>query len=126
MKPPPRLSPRALIARRVVDATLRALPEEIREAAKPCSVERCDMAACAGEEGMDEDILGLFEGLSRLDGEPHGPQDLPRIRLFLDNLWDFAGGDPQAFREEVRTTLLHELGHYLGFDEDQVEALGLA
>ena len=126
MKPPPRLSPRALIARRVVDATLRALPAEIHEAAKPCSVELCDMAACAEEEGLDDDILGLFEGCSRLDGEPHSPQDLPRIRLFLDNLWDFAEGNPQAFREEVRTTLLHELGHYLGLDEDQVEAMGLA
>jgi len=110
----------------VVDATLRSLPAEIREAAKPCSVELCDMATCADEEGLEEDILGLFEGLSRLDGEPHSPQDLPRIRLFLDNLWDFAEGNVQAFREEVRTTLLHELGHYLGFDEDQVEGMGLA
>ena len=30
------------------------------------------------------------------------------------------------FREEVKSTLLHELGHYLGLDEDQVEDLGLA
>ena len=52
--------------------------------------------------------------------------DFPRIRLFLDNLWDFSGEDMAAFREEVKTTLLHELGHYLGLDEDQVEALRLA
>lgn len=125
MTPPQRLSPRALIARRVVDDTLRKLPAQIREAAQPCRVELCDMAACAGEEGLDEDILGLFEGCSRADGEPHGPQDLPRIRLFLDTLWDFAEGNPQVFRDEVRTTLLHELGHYLGLDEDQVEEMGL-
>lgn len=125
MTPPQRLSPRALIARRVVDDTLRKLPAQIREAAQPCRVELCDMAACASEEGLDEDILGLFEGCSRADGEPHSPQDLPRIRLFLDTLWDFAEGNPQVFREEVRTTLLHELGHYLGLDEDQVEEMGL-
>ena len=125
MKPPPRSSPRALIARRVIEDTLRRLPADIREAARPCSVETCDMAACS-EEGLDDDILGLFEGCSRLDGEPQSPQDLPRIRLFLDNLWDFAEGDAQVYRDEVRTTLLHELGHYLGLDEDQVEELGLA
>ena len=32
----------------------------------------------------------------------------------------------QVSRDEVRITLLHELGHYLGLDEDQVTALGLA
>lgn len=123
MPPPSRLSPRALIARRVVDATLRRLPTEIREAASACRVDLCDTAS--PEEDLDADILGLFEGCSRLDGEPQAPADLPRIRLFLRPLWDFAEGDPQVFRAEVRTTLLHELGHYLGLDEDQVAAMGL-
>ena len=125
MPSPPRSSPRVLIARRVIDDTLRRLPADIREAAKPCRVETCDMASCI-EDGLDDDILGLFEGCSRIDGEPQSPQDLPRIRLFLDNLWDFAEGDARAYRQEVRTTLLHELGHFLGLDEDQVDELGLA
>jgi predicted Zn-dependent protease with MMP-like domain len=52
--------------------------------------------------------------------------DMPRIRLFLDNLWDYAEHDRETYREEVRITLLHELGHYLGLDEAAVTALGLA
>ena len=51
---------------------------------------------------------------------------MPRIRLFLDNLWEDCDRDLETFRDEVRITLLHELGHYLGLDEDQVAALGLA
>jgi len=43
----------------------------------------------------------------------------------MANLWDFAEGDAEAFREEVRLTYLHELGHFLGWDEDQVAARGL-
>jgi predicted Zn-dependent protease with MMP-like domain len=51
---------------------------------------------------------------------------MPRIRLFLDNLWDDCNGDLPTYRDEVRITFLHELGHYLGLDEDQVAELGLA
>jgi predicted Zn-dependent protease with MMP-like domain len=49
----------------------------------------------------------------------------PQIILFLDNLWDFADRDEGVFRQEVRTTLLHELGHYLGLDEDDLTERGL-
>ena len=113
MRAPRRISRQILAARQVVDECLRRLPPALREAAQPCADE-------------DDDLLGLFEGCSRMDGEPLTPEDLPRIRLFLDNLWDFTGGDIAAFREEVKTTFLHELGHYLGLDEGQVEELGLA
>ena len=49
----------------------------------------------------------------------------PQILLFLANLWDYADGDEALFREEVRTTYLHELGHYLGLDELDLEERGL-
>ena len=77
-------------------------------------------------DDLEPDLLGLFEGSSRLDPQAETPDQLPHIRLFLDNLWDFAERDPAVYRDEVRTTLLHELGHYLGLDEEDVEALGLA
>ena len=48
-----------------------------------------------------------------------------QIILFLGNLWEFAGQEEAAFRQEVRTTLLHELGHYLGLDEDDLMERGL-
>ncbi len=51
--------------------------------------------------------------------------DLPRIRLFLTNLWEWVEQDEQDFRDEVGTTFLHELGHYLGWDEDEVNERGL-
>lgn len=102
------------------------LPADVRDAANECAVlfESIDDALDAGES-IDDDLLGLFEGLNRLDPVPSGPDDMPRIRLFLDNLWDFAGGNELTYRREVRKTYLHELGHYLGWDEFQVEALGL-
>lgn len=114
------------LASSVIRQTLQSLPSTIQEAAKSCIIETVFMADCQeiGEE-LDEDLLGLFEGSSLVEQEPEVPDQMPRIRLFLDNLWDYAEGKPSLFRKEVRLTLLHELGHYLGLDEDQIAARGL-
>jgi predicted Zn-dependent protease with MMP-like domain len=115
------------VSHTVIAGTRRRLPESIRRAAEACVTVTELMTDCLdADETIDEDLLGLFEGCSLADGEPEVPGQLPRIRLFLDNLWDHAGGDMSVFREEVRITWLHELGHYLGLDEDEVAALGLA
>ena len=78
------------------------------------------------EEGDDEALLGLFVGPTYAEaGETDDPMP-SAIRLFVENLRDEAEDDPDRFRQEVRTTLLHELGHYLGLDEDELEKRGLA
>lgn len=102
----------------------RALPPEVRTAAANCviSYERRPGQGVFDDE-LEGDELGLFEGACLLD-EP-GAGDPPRIRLFLENLWEWVEEDEQDFRDEVGTTLLHELGHYLGWDEDDVADRGL-
>ncbi len=111
----------------VVQQTMDSLPAAVREAARACVIEPVFMAdRLASEDDLEDDLLGLFEGCSLADQEPEAPGQLPRIRLFLDNLWEYVERDAGLFREEVRVTLLHELGHFLGYDEDQVEERGLA
>jgi predicted Zn-dependent protease with MMP-like domain len=76
-------------------------------------------------DGIEPDTLGLFVGDSWQDGESSALPLPPQILLFLENLWAYAGEDETAFRIEVRRTYLHELGHYLGLDEDDLEHRGL-
>jgi predicted Zn-dependent protease with MMP-like domain len=115
------------LAQRVVRVTMHHLPERIKTAVRPCRIELewIDDCLAAGEDLPGDDLLGLFEGASLSDPMPDDLDSLPRIRLFLDSLWDYAEGDPEIFRQEVRITLLHELGHYLGLNEDQVANMGL-
>ncbi|MBK6942204.1 MAG: metallopeptidase family protein [Planctomycetes bacterium] len=71
------------------------------------------------------DILGLFSGPSLLDGEhelPAGPP--PTIHVFQRNL-ERTCIDHDELREQIRITLYHELGHFLGFDEEGVDRMGL-
>jgi len=49
----------------------------------------------------------------------------PIIYLFQRNL-ERACEDESELTEQVRITLYHEIGHFLGFDEDGVDAMGLA
>lgn len=114
-----------VLARGTVNRVLQSLPDPIRACAQECVIQMEIMRAC-DEEELDRDLLGLFEGASRLEASPGSAGEVPRIRLFLDNLWEAAGNDPDNYRQQVRITLLHELGHYLGLDEDQVADLGLA
>ena len=114
------------IAVDTVGAAQRQLPLEIRPLARGVAVHyEHKPAADVIAEGFPADILGLFTG------SPHGTElahDIPlppQILLYIDNLWEFAEDDDEVFRDEVRLTYLHELGHYLGWDEDELTARGL-
>ncbi len=107
-----------------VEATLAALPAPLRERVEKLPV-TFEPFPNAGQQadGIEADTLGLFTGAEFAEeGQVPLP---PQIILFLENLWDFAEGDGEVFRDEVHTTYLHELGHYLGLDEDELTGRGL-
>ena len=70
--------------------------------------------------GVEPDTMGLFEGDAIGVPDEDGSIWPVRVLLFLDNIWDEAEGREKEFRREVRLTLLHELGHYLGLEEDDL------
>lgn len=73
------------------------------------------------------ELLGLFVGVSLAERSHLGPggELPPRILLFRRNLERFAA-DAEDLREQIAVTLYHELGHYLGMDEDDLERIDLA
>jgi predicted Zn-dependent protease with MMP-like domain len=69
-------------------------------------------------------LYGLYHGVPRSRPEGHGWGELPpRISIYrLPLTHDFPR--PEDLVEQVRITVLHEIGHHLGMDEDQLEELG--
>lgn len=104
-------------AERVVQKTIAALPLQIRKAMRdvPVLIERApsplDIAA-----GIEPDTLGYFD--ESIEG-------MPKIRLWVDCINEIAKNDLMVFEKEVQTTLLHEIGHLLGWNENDLEARGL-
>jgi predicted Zn-dependent protease with MMP-like domain len=77
------------------------------------------------EEGFDPRALGLFEGATQEESSSADPSIAPtRIVLYSANL---AAEFPEAeeLEEQLRFTVLHEVGHFFGLDEERLDALGL-
>lgn len=115
----PRTSGREARMRRaeaIVREVRAALPEAVRAASDGVAVRLEGRVPRHWlDEGIEPDSLGLFSGPSMRDADPG--DEAPLVTLFLDNLWDWCGGDEEAFDDEVERTFLHELGHFLGLEE---------
>jgi len=109
-----------------VEAILAELPAPLRERAQalPVNFERRPNAA-QRRDGIEPDTLGLFIGPEFAEQETTSWPLPPQIMLFLENIWEQAEGGKEKFRREVHTTFMHELGHYLGLDEDGLFERGL-
>lgn len=116
---------------REVRKAARQLPREFRKGLDRVPVVVQDLphrelVADGGEE-LAPDILGLFDGVPLPDTE--SMLDVPmrpnKIYLFQRNL-ERAALDRNDLVEQIRITLWHELGHYLGFEEEDMDDLGLA
>ena len=111
------------VATEEIEKTRSELPAPLRDALSEVAMVLEEFPSPEHEaDGVESDQLGLFEGSNATD--PASPQ-MPRIVLWLGNLWDLAEAEEDAYREEVRVTFLHELGHYLGLDEDDLNERGL-
>lgn len=74
-------------------------------------------------------LCGLHSGLSTLEQSVETSAELPeQIHIFRRGILRAAGGwrRPEAIEEEIRVTVLHEIGHHFGLDEDDLDRLGYA
>lgn len=77
------------------------------------------------EPPFDPSILGLYRGVP-LPDRSTGSQQMPdTIHLYRHNI-ERAAGDRESVVREIAITVYHELGHFFGFDEDELEELDLA
>jgi predicted Zn-dependent protease with MMP-like domain len=94
-----------------VRAALDTLPPELARGLE-------NVAVVVEERHPDEpDLYGLFDE----------PEYLPaRISIYRRPLLEDYGDDPAELEREIRITVLHELAHYFGIDEERLDELGYA
>jgi predicted Zn-dependent protease with MMP-like domain/Tfp pilus assembly protein PilF len=110
----------------IAEQALAELPDKARRLLVDVPIIIADLPARADvESGLDPRMLGLFSGTAYSDGAHLGGQPgLTQIVLFRRNL-ERAAANEEDLREEIRTTLLHETGHFFGMDESDLEGVGL-
>ena len=70
------------------------------------------------------DLLGLYEGVALTERDRYGFGELPdRIVLYREPLLSVAA-DLEELRDEIHITLVHEIAHYYGIDDDELHRLG--
>ena len=92
-----------------VQVALDALPADLAAGLE-------NVAVVVEEESPDEpDVFGLFEEV------PYLPA---KITVYRRPLEEEFGDDPAELERQIRTTVLHELAHYFGIDEERLQELG--
>ncbi|MDA0336420.1 MAG: metallopeptidase family protein [bacterium] len=112
----------------LVEAALERIPAAFREAMDNVAIviddwpERELMFEMYGD--AETYIYGLFTGTPLPEQSMVDSGDLPVvIRIYQAALeYDFA--DPAELARELEITLVHEIAHFMGFDEDELEDLG--
>jgi predicted Zn-dependent protease with MMP-like domain len=110
----------------VAERALAELPERARALVVNVPIIISDLPARDDvRTGLDPRLLGLFAGTAHPEASSlgGGPQ-LTQILLFRKNL-ERVAGSVEDLEDEIRTTLLHETGHFFGMSEEDLEAVGL-
>ena len=99
-----------------VRAALDMLPEEIARGLENVAV------VIEDESPQDPGILGSFFGYPH--GAPTPSGALPAKVVVYRRPLEEAFPDPDELERQIRITVLHELAHYFGIDEDRIAELG--
>jgi len=106
---------------RLVDSALDGIPEEIAEL-----VENVVVLVEDDPPPDDPDLLGLYDGVSLTERSGEPGLELPdRIFVFRNPLLAWCD-DEEQLAEEVRITVVHEVAHHFGIDDDRLHELGYA
>ena len=95
----------------VINATLEELPDEFRD--------RLQYTVITVDDSPPGRLLGLYHGVPESVG-PYAHMDT--ITLYKQTIERQAFGSDEDVRRLLRETLLHEIGHHFGLNEDEVQA----
>ena len=108
----------------LVEAAIASLPRRYARWLGEVAViveDRPDPADIRDDEASEDEPLGLYYGTSQLDHDGELPA---RVMLYRVPLME-ACSSREELADEIRKTLLHELGHHAGLDEDDLDEHGV-
>ena len=113
---------------RLVEQALAELPTQFAEFLEevPVEIRQRPSKEMLRKLGFDEQhlLLGLYSGHSLMDRSVTDMVRMPAVIFIFQENVELASRSEADLVREVRTTVLHEIGHHFGMDEDDLEALG--
>jgi predicted Zn-dependent protease with MMP-like domain len=115
--------------RKEVARVIDRLPHQFRKQLRNVEfvVEKRPTAALLVAEGLDprrDTLFGIYQGVPLPERSTLDPPLLPdKITIFSEPLRE-SFSDLEELRAQIRLTVLHEIAHYFGMDEEDIEELG--
>jgi predicted Zn-dependent protease with MMP-like domain len=113
---------------RLVESAIAELPPQFAEALEEVPIEIRDRPSRSQlrEAGLDNDelLLGLYRGVPRPERSVEHSGRLPDVIYIFQEDCELVSDTEDELVREVRITVLHELGHHFGMDEDDLARLG--
>jgi predicted Zn-dependent protease with MMP-like domain len=103
-----------------VRGALDSLPAELREAMSNVEI------VVEDENPEDPDIFGLYVGIPLTDRHDYAGVLPDKIEIYRVPLEAEFGHDPELLEEVIRITVVHEVAHHFGIDDDRLAELGWA
>ena len=97
---------------------LASLPAELQQAMSNVEI------VVEDENPDDPDLFGLYLGIPLTERGDYVGVLPDKIAIYRLPLEDEFGGDPTVLEEEIRITVLHEIAHHFGIDEERLDELG--
>jgi predicted Zn-dependent protease with MMP-like domain len=114
----------------LVEEALESLPEEFLERIENVQVDieewptREDLEAAGLSRRDKYALLGLYHGVPLTDRGAYYMAFPDRITIYQKPIEAVVGDDEEEIREQVRHTVIHEIAHYYGIDDDRLDELG--
>jgi len=112
----------------IVTEALKGIPVELRGALDNIEVAVDDWPSEAqmADAGVNDDdlLFGFYHGTPLPQRSPMEPYSLPDLITIFQGPLEEACETEDELRDEIRRTVVHEIAHYFGFDEDRLAELG--
>jgi predicted Zn-dependent protease with MMP-like domain len=103
-----------------VRRALDSLPPGLRDAMSNVEI------VVEEEDAEDPEIFGLYLGIPLPDRHDYAGVLPDKIAIYRRPLEEEFGNDPDLLVDEIRITVVHEIAHHFGIDDERLAELGWA
>ncbi|MDP3940427.1 MAG: tetratricopeptide repeat protein [Deltaproteobacteria bacterium] len=111
---------------RIIDEVIQSFEPEVHRFIENVTIQVEDFASrrIVSEDNVSPQVLGLFVGTPYQEKTSIAQATGPDVILIFRKSLEKIAGNREELVDEIRKTLLHEVGHYLGFEEHELHDLG--
>jgi len=114
----------------LVSEALESLPQEFLERLENVQVDieewptRDDLLSAGLSVRAKHSLLGLYHGVPMTERGAFYMAFPDRISIYQKPIEAMVGPDENAIKQQVRRTVIHEIAHYYGIDDERLDELG--